>query len=123
MSMTLSPTERSPQAAPAMAVAAAAQAAPAAATPAVQAPEPKFKAPDPEETRQALREAVERLNEFMKKQSRNLSFSVDERVDRTVITVKDTHTGDVVRQIPDETLLKVAHSIEDFKGLLHNEFI
>ncbi len=123
MSMTLSPTDRAPQAAAMPAVAAAAPAAPAAAVRAAPPAEPKIQAPDPEETRQALREAVERLNDQMKKQSRNLSFSVDERVDRTVITVKDTHTGDVVRQIPDETLLKLAHSIEDFKGLLHNEFI
>jgi len=38
-----------------------------------------------------------------------------------VITVRSKHTGEVVRQIPSETVLKVAHSIEDMKGLLLNE--
>jgi flagellar protein FlaG len=41
--------------------------------------------------------------------------------DRTVITVKDTHSGEVVRQIPDEALLRVAHNIEEIKGLLYND--
>ena len=81
------------------------------------------KAADPSRMLEELREAVARLNDHMKKQGRNLSFDMDEKANRTVITVKNTHTGEVVRQIPDETMLRVAHSIEDFKGLLHNEFI
>jgi flagellar protein FlaG len=37
-----------------------------------------------------------------------------------VITVKNSSTGEVIRQIPDEALLRVAHNIDDIKGLLHN---
>lgn len=91
----------------------------------VQPEEPKQpvrrKGPDAEQMRKEIQEAVERLNEQMRKEGRNLAFSVDKKVDQTVITVKNSHTGEVVRQIPDESLLHVAHSIEDMKGLLYDK--
>jgi flagellar protein FlaG len=76
-----------------------------------------------EEVRRNLAEAVERLNDQMRENGRALAFRVDEKVDRTVITVRQRETGEVVRQIPSEQVLKVAHSIEDIKGLLFNEAI
>jgi flagellar protein FlaG len=71
--------------------------------------------------RKEIEEAVERLNEQMRHEGRALAFSVDQKSSQTVITVKNSQTGEVVRQIPDETLLKVAHSLEDLKGLLYDE--
>lgn len=76
---------------------------------------------DAKEMRRQLEEAVQQLNEQSRRNGRDLNFRVDEAVDRTVITVRSKHTGEVVRQIPSETVLKVAHSIEDMKGLLLNE--
>ncbi len=46
---------------------------------------------------------------------------MDETMNRPVVTVGNTATGEVVRQIPTEVIVKVAHSIEDIKGVLHNE--
>lgn len=65
--------------------------------------------------------AVERLNESMRKSSRGLNFSIDKVADRMVITVKDVQSGEVIRQIPDEALLRVAHNIEEIRGLIYNE--
>jgi len=76
---------------------------------------------DARETRRQLEEAIQQLNDQAKRNGRDLNFRVDEAIDRTVITVRSKHTGEVVRQIPSETVLKVAHSIEDMKGLLLNE--
>ena len=76
---------------------------------------------DPAVLRKEIEEAVERLNEQMRREGRALAFSVDQKSSQTVITVKNSQTGEVVRQIPDETLLKVAHSIEDMKGMLYDE--
>lgn len=73
-----------------------------------------------EQSRTNMREAVERLNRQMQDSDRDLNFSVDEASDRVVITVKSTSTGEVIRQIPDQALLRVAHNIEDIKGLLYN---
>lgn len=86
------------------------------------APKPKFvPSVSAEEMRENLREAIKRLNEMMREGSRDLNFSMDEATDRVVITVKNASTGEVVRQIPDATLLKVAHNIENLKGVLHNQ--
>lgn len=73
--------------------------------------------------RENLREAIKRLNEMMRQNSRDLNFSMDETTDRVVITVKNANTGEVVRQIPDATLLRVAHNLENLKGVLHNQTI
>lgn len=68
-----------------------------------------------------LREAIQRLNDMMRESSRNLNFSMDEATDRVVITVKNANTGEVVRQIPDATFLRVSHNLENLKGVLLNE--
>lgn len=76
-----------------------------------------------EEMRKNLQEAVSRLNEQLQSKGRDLSFSLDERIDRTIITVKNLQTGEVVRQIPTEEVVRMAHSIEDMKGVLFNEVL
>lgn len=78
---------------------------------------------DAEEMRRNLQDAIKQLNEQVQKNQQNLAFRVDEAADRFVITVKNTHTGEVVRQIPDDVALKIAHNINDLKGLLHNKTI
>ncbi len=57
----------------------------------------------------------------MKDSGRTLSFSMDVKLGRPIVFVKNMANGDVVRQIPSEVVVRVAHGIEDFKGLLHNE--
>ena len=78
---------------------------------------------DPRESKRKLSEAISQLNEMMQSSGTNLHFSRDEVLNQTVITVKNTQSGNVIRQIPDITFLKVAHSIESLKGLLHNSEI
>ena len=75
---------------------------------------------DPQQRRRELTEAIEKINAQMRADGRALSFSVDEKADRTVVTVKNSETGKVVRQFPDEALLRVAHHMEDVKGLLQD---
>ena len=76
---------------------------------------------DPKESELHLQEAISRLNEMMKSNNRNLAFSQDEALHTTVITVRNTQTGDVVRQIPNEAALRVAHNLEQLKGMFFNE--
>lgn len=94
---------------------------PAKAAAPVRAPEkPAF---DAKEAQDRLNEAVERMNEHMRKNAYNLAFSVDKEVDKIVVKVTNLETGDVVRQIPNETALRVAHNIEDLRGLLQDKKI
>ncbi len=71
--------------------------------------------------RQQLAQALAEMNKQMQLNGRNLAFSMDEKANRTVIRVTNSVTGEVVRQIPDEVVLRIAHSIEDMKGLLHDK--
>ena len=76
---------------------------------------------DPKQMRENLREAIEKLNDQVERNGRGLNFSVDDRLNRTIITVRSTATGEVVRTIPNEVVIKVAHNIEDIKGLLMDQ--
>jgi len=76
---------------------------------------------DAKQERAKLQQAVDQLNSQMKDKNRDLSFNLDERINRTIITVKKLDTGELVRQIPSEDFVKLAHSLEDMKGLLFNQ--
>jgi flagellar protein FlaG len=86
--------------------------------PKVQAPKPVAIHFDPVEVRQNLQEAVNMLNMQAKAGGRGLGFHIDEAVGGPVVTVRSTETGEVVRQIPNETVVNVAHNIDRMKGLL-----
>jgi len=51
---------------------------------------------------------VEKLNDFLRQSARSLQFRYDEVSGRTVITVVDAASGDVIRQIPSDELLAMA---------------
>ncbi|MEI7785616.1 MAG: flagellar protein FlaG [Betaproteobacteria bacterium] len=76
---------------------------------------------DAEASREELKRAVERMNQQAIKDGRKLNFSMDEVTDQMVITVRKAETGEVIRQIPSEAALRVAHNMEELKGLLHNQ--
>ena len=89
----------------------------------LQAPEKVDLGFSAQEMRENIQEAIERLNQQLKDNGRDLSFQIDEEIDRTIITVRNIETGEVVRQIPSEEIVRMAHSIEEGKGLLFNEFL
>jgi len=76
---------------------------------------------DPEKERKELQEAILKLNEMLQDNSRTVSFSMDVKLGRPIVFVKSLSTGEVVRQIPNEVVVRMAHAIEDFKGMLHNK--
>jgi flagellar protein FlaG len=105
---------------------------PASAKPSIQASEQKpALAPvpkaeiqfDAEKAHKNLEEAIQNLNDMMKDSGRTLSFSMDVKLGQPIIFVKNLSTGEVIRQIPSEVVVRIAHNIEDFKGLLHNQSI
>ena len=90
-------------------------------------PQPKVTAPkpieikfDPAEVRKNIQEAVNVLNQQINEHNRGLGFSIDDSLETPVVTVRSTVTGEVVRQIPNETVVRVVHSIDSIKGLLIN---
>ena len=88
-------------------------------TVAVQAPEPLRI--DPVKMGQQLAEVVSMLNRQMEQTKRGLGFSIDRVAHENVVIVRDTNTGSIVRQIPTQDVLNIAHSIESLKGILYSE--
>ena len=70
-----------------------------------------------------LDEIVSHLNVKMEVRNKSLNFSVDEVSNRVMVTVTDKVSGEVVRQVPSEAILKVAHNIEALKGVLFDRNI
>ena len=87
----------------------------------LQAPEKVDLGFSPKEMRENIQEAIDRLNQQLKANGRDLSFQMDEEINRPIIIVRNIETGEVVRQIPSEEIIRMAHSIEEGKGLLFNE--
>ena len=71
--------------------------------------------------RDRLKEISESLNSEMKMRSRDLQFSVDELTNRFLVTVLDQDSGKVIKQIPSDAILKVAHNLEALKGILFDD--
>ncbi|OUS10623.1 hypothetical protein A9Q90_00655 [Gammaproteobacteria bacterium 54_18_T64] len=72
---------------------------------------------------------VKKLNDAVAIAQRSIQFDVHEETGRTIITVSDKETGEKIRTIPPETLLRVAEHIEEIladktdalRGLLINQ--
>ncbi|WP_438864900.1 flagellar protein FlaG [Neptunicella sp.] len=60
--------------------------------------------------------AVAEVNDFVQSQSRQLNFSIDEKSNRSVVKVTDSDTGDVIRQLPSDEVLKLAAKIKDLQS-------
>lgn len=76
---------------------------------------------DPQEFQQALKDILERLNTQMKDSKRELGFSMDDKINTFIVTVRNTETGEVIRQIPTEAVVNFANNLEDLKGILFNQ--
>jgi flagellar protein FlaG len=91
--------------------------------------EPDIKVPksniqvDTEGMQRNLDMAITKLNEQMQAGGRGLSFSVDPALGRPVVIVRNEQTGEVVRQIPNEVIVQVAHNFDRLKGVLHNAVV
>jgi flagellar protein FlaG len=74
-----------------------------------------------------LRETLEviatRIQDYLDRNGRNLEFRVDDSTGRTVISVRDTHTGELIRQIPNEEALDMAQRLSANSGTLLDEMV
>ena len=68
-----------------------------------------------------IREMIRELEEALPAASNSLSFRVDEVLDRPVITVVDQKSGEIVRTLPSDEVLRVAHNIEKMRGILFDK--
>ncbi|WP_413692405.1 flagellar protein FlaG [Psychromonas sp. KJ10-2] len=65
-----------------------------------------------------ITQTVQEMNEFLHDMKRNLSFSVDDELGKSVIIVKDSDSDEVIRQIPSEELVVLRKKMDDVAGIL-----
>ena len=74
-------------------------------------------------TDEQIAEAVSHIASHIQSVSRSLQLSLDEVTGDVVVTVTDRDTGDVIRQVPSEEVVRLAryyaeHPVDPLKGLL-----
>lgn len=69
---------------------------------------------DPEK----LQELTEEIQEYVKDLSISLKFELNDKTGDTVIQVLNQETGEVIRQIPPEDLLKLREKLLELQGVL-----
>lgn len=71
-----------------------------------------------QQDRQVLEQAVTSIEGFVQNIRRNLDFALDDSSGRLVVKVTDGATGEVIRQLPSEEVLRLAESLEEVRSLL-----
>ncbi len=59
-----------------------------------------------------MENAVAKLNDYVQSLQRDLRFSIDDASGRAVVSVIDRNSEEVIRQIPDETALRLARNLK-----------
>lgn len=80
-----------------------------AQTPAIPATQPSA---------EQLHDALKKIKEAMPPSAQNLQFSMDDETGQTVIKIIDEQTQTVLRQIPRQELIDIAHALNKLQGLL-----
>ncbi len=65
-----------------------------------------------------VKQAVSEIEKFLSSTRRNLEFSTDEESGKIVVKVIASETGELIRQLPSEEALRIAHSLSDVNSLL-----
>ena len=68
-----------------------------------------------------LDDAIEALNAAVRKVPTSLHFSIDDASNRFVVQVTDTNTGEIIRKVPGDAILRIAKQIESLKGVLFDD--
>ena len=86
----------------------------------------KFSPVQPAEIRQnminRLAKAVDAINLHIQKNMKfnSIRFGMDERTNKTLVTIRDQRTGEVLRSMPSEFALEIASRLRAASGLLVN---
>ena len=98
------------------------KAAPATTTSGNSLPESGKERP-PAEPPVDLAGAVKQIETYLSSSQRSLSFSLDESSGRPVMTVTNPETGEVIRQVPGDEVLRMAAAVSSGGARLLNTLV
>ncbi|MBT8448961.1 MAG: flagellar protein FlaG [Gammaproteobacteria bacterium] len=70
-----------------------------------------------DEQKAALSDSVQTLSRSVQTIARSLEFRVDDNSGKTVITVRDSESKEVIRQIPSDQLLQLSARLQDMQEM------
>ena len=70
-----------------------------------------------------IREAIDILNTALAKSPTKAIISRDEQLNRFIVKIADERSGEVIREVPSEAVLKFARNLQELKGLLFDEVL
>ena len=68
-----------------------------------------------------IEEAIDTLNDALAKAPTKAMISHDEELNRYIVRIADERSGEVIREIPSEAVLKFARNLQEIKGLLFDK--
>ena len=68
-----------------------------------------------------FKKAVVEINKALEKIPTTLAFQVDDTSKRFVVNVADISTGELIRQIPGDAVLRIARQLESLKGIIFDD--
>jgi len=57
------------------------------------------------------------INEQLKSSNSSIQFSIDDKSNEIIVRIVDRDTGEVIRQIPPESIVRLRDSMRDMSGL------
>ena len=65
-----------------------------------------------------FKKKVSKFHDVMKSE---LKFEIDRDLNMIIVKIKDKDTGQIIRQIPPDVVVKLARTIDEFLGMLLDE--
>ena len=65
--------------------------------------------------------AVKQVNAALEIRSIGIQFEIDKDTDKVIVKVIDRNSGEVIRQVPNEEVVRIAKVMGEMSGLLVND--
>ena len=78
---------------------------------------------EPEIGQTDITNLVASVNEYVQVFSTKITFGYDHENERQVIFVKDSETGEIIRQIPPREMLNLLKQLEEISGIIYHNHI
>ncbi len=71
-----------------------------------------------EKKENSLDNSIEIADKLAKAFNKEIKFQIHEQTEQIYVEIVDKDTGEVIKQIPPEEMLKIAASVQEFLGLI-----
>ena len=73
------------------------------------------------QSREVMQAAAQQIQGFLRESGRNLNVTVDDVTGYYVAKVVNPETGEVIRTMPSEEMLRIARNVHQMSGILVNQ--